>query len=100
RRAPRSPLFPYTTRFRSAIEVPRRDGAVRIDYLPGGEVAVAWRPLTPRALPVVLTPYVLPGGLGEHKWRDRSLLDAIPDALLLEDRKSTRLNSSHVKISY
>jgi para-aminobenzoate synthetase/4-amino-4-deoxychorismate lyase len=66
------------------IDVPRRDGAVRIDYVPGGEVTVSWRPLKPRPLPVVLAPHVLPGGLGEHKWRDRALLDAIPDALLLD----------------
>ena len=36
-------------------------------------VTVEARPLTPRALPVVLTPHVLPGGLGEHKWVDRRL---------------------------
>ena len=33
-------------------------------------------PATPRAIPP-LAPYVLPGGLGPHKWRDRALLDAL-----------------------
>jgi para-aminobenzoate synthetase/4-amino-4-deoxychorismate lyase len=50
---------------------------VRIDYVPGQGVTVSHRPLTPRALPVVLAPYVLPGGLGEHKWIDRELLDSL-----------------------
>ena len=60
------------------IEVPvDRDGAVRIDYVPGAAPTVTWRALKPRALPIVLTPYVLPGGLGEHKWIDRRLLDTL-----------------------
>src|SRR5436305_11849155 len=66
RRPPRSTLFPYTTLFRSVVEIEaagaaqpdghRRDGGRRID-----EVA--------------------------RRRRD-------------QDRKSTRLNSSHVRISY
>jgi para-aminobenzoate synthetase/4-amino-4-deoxychorismate lyase len=61
-----------------AIEVPtKEDGAVRITYVPGKPIVIETRPLKPRALPVVLTPYVLPGGLGEHKWADRRLLDAL-----------------------
>jgi para-aminobenzoate synthetase/4-amino-4-deoxychorismate lyase len=60
------------------IHVPTdRDGAIRIDYVPTNAPTVTWRELKPRALPIVLTPYVLPGGLGEHKWRDRRLLDAL-----------------------
>jgi len=59
------------------IELPARDGAVRIDYVPGRPPTVTWRPLTQRELPIVLTPHVLPGGLGEHKLRDRALLDAL-----------------------
>jgi para-aminobenzoate synthetase/4-amino-4-deoxychorismate lyase len=61
-----------------SIEVPAdRDGAIRIDYVPGEPPTVTWRALTPRVLPVVLKPHVLPGGLGEHKWRDRRLLDRL-----------------------
>ncbi len=59
------------------VDVPRGDGAVRIDYVPGRGVSVSSRPLKTRVLPIVLRPYVLPGGLGEHKWRDRRLLDAL-----------------------
>src|SRR5690349_22460205 len=75
RRPPSSTLFPYTTLFRS-------------DLFPGaGDLAAAtyWsglRPMTPDGTPVVgATPF---------------------DNLFLNtgDRKSTRLNSSHVEISY
>jgi para-aminobenzoate synthetase/4-amino-4-deoxychorismate lyase len=59
------------------LEIPHEDGAVRIVYVPGRPIAIDTRPLRSRTLPVVLTPYVLPGGLGEHKWRDRRLLDAL-----------------------
>src|SRR3989442_3079373 len=73
RRPPRSTLFPYTTLFRSVFEV---DSA------------------TPRAKFVVLevTKWVPEGDLTFDEVRDR-----IRDTL---DRKSTRLNSSHVRISY
>jgi para-aminobenzoate synthetase/4-amino-4-deoxychorismate lyase len=47
------------------------DGALRIAD------EIAFRPLKPRTLPIVLTPYVLPGGLGDRKWSDRDLLDAL-----------------------
>ncbi len=60
------------------IEVPTgEDGAVRITYVPGRPVAIETRALRARGLPVVLTPYVLPGGLGEHKWVDRRLVEAL-----------------------
>jgi para-aminobenzoate synthetase/4-amino-4-deoxychorismate lyase len=60
------------------ITVPTQaDGAVRIVYVPGHAPRVQARPLRPRALPVVLRPYTLPGGLGEHKWLDRRALDAL-----------------------
>ena len=58
--------------------MPGRDGAVRIDVRArAGRDRDRGAALTPRALPIVLTPYVLPGGLGEHKWVDRRLLDAL-----------------------
>jgi para-aminobenzoate synthetase/4-amino-4-deoxychorismate lyase len=59
------------------IEVPAEDGAVRITYVPGRPISIETLALRPRALPVVLTPYVLPGGLGEHKWVDRRLVRAL-----------------------
>jgi len=47
------------------------DGALRI-----GE-EITFTALKPRPLPIVLTPYLLPGGLGDRKWRDRALLNAL-----------------------
>src|SRR2546426_8833799 len=75
RRPPRSTLFPYTTLFRSAWglvagEVARADQHV---VRIGGEIAVV---------------------LAVHEQQ----IDA--DGRRLRDRKSTRLNSSHLVISY
>src|SRR2546429_5462049 len=72
RRPPRSTLFPYTTLFRS----------------PHGQEApgCAIRPPTPRSGAPPRTP------------RARSRYEALGGGL--QDRKSTRLNSSHGYISY
>src|SRR3712207_8456114 len=82
RRPPRSTLFPYTTLFRSR-RCDRRRQALRRPVGPGLHAAVA----------VVDQPtwWVMP--LDGH--------DQGVDAQLgPEDRKSTRLNSSHANISY
>src|SRR5256885_4440974 len=71
RRPPRSTLFPYTTLFRS-----RRHGQPRVALLHdsrSGRAALRY----------------LAGRFLEDRWR-----------LHMEDRKSTRLNSSHLVISY
>src|SRR2546426_10392749 len=82
RRPPRSTLFPYTTLFRShllALGSP-------FDGLPP-EVPGAGKPLP--AVPPIAMPAVYAAE------RPRALdLGALPD------RKSTRLNSSHLVISY
>src|SRR2546427_5800452 len=70
RRPPRSTLFPYTTLFRSHLEA--REALLGH----GGHV----------------------GQLGQALGRSRG--DAAHLARLDEDRKSTRLNSSHSQISY
>src|SRR2546428_7220868 len=82
RRPPRSTLFPYTTLFRSAV--------------PTGSARVRWRVDDQTNFPVPHQPK-----------RVRGLILADPiygrraDAVLpQEDRKSTRLNSSHDQISY
>src|SRR5438874_7976558 len=80
RRPPRSTLFPYTTLFRSEIQVapilggrlPRERRVLLQELIPDGD-AVAQR-----------IPRNLEGGV----FREPG------------DRKSTRLNSSHVEISY
>src|SRR5437868_7220837 len=68
RRPPRSTLFPYTTLFRSAIDLHTNDHAFLKDHRIMVQVQSTWFPLYDR------NPMV--------------------------DRKSTRLNSSHVSISY
>src|SRR3712207_8289028 len=79
RRPPRSTLFPYTTLFRSVLGAelqpvePVLDGPPRRRAIAGAELE-----------------------LGAQRRRDRQVLrlDRV------EDRKSTRLNSSHANISY
>src|SRR3712207_8390685 len=77
RRPPRSTLFPYTTLFRSE-DVAQHVGAERLEPL-GHERAA-------RVLAV-----------GDVLLLD---LDVAGRAAEYEDRKSTRLNSSHANISY
>src|SRR3712207_7007572 len=74
RRPPRSTLFPYTTLFRSAAEVPHRDGG---EGQQGRTRGGAERQ---------------PAGRGED-----GVAHGEPGE---QDRKSTRLNSSHANISY
>src|SRR5690349_22549305 len=89
RRPPRSTLFPYTTLFRSGgggrvRQRGRPHGELRADrgeqVWPGGDVRLAGLVVTGGAAAPVLGGPVLP--------------------VRLPDRKSTRLNSSHVEISY
>src|SRR5256886_10682480 len=81
RRPPRSTLFPYTTLFRSHIMVHERDS------LGDRQAVVAHRHECPA-----------PAGHA-HDHAPARGRDA-PDILRVEDRKSTRLNSSHSQISY
>src|SRR3712207_8588136 len=79
RRPPRSTLFPYTTLFRSRRVGPQAMPRFEIRddrQAPGGDLLAA-------------------GGLD-------GVLHHLPrvDLLALQDRKSTRLNSSHANISY
>src|SRR3712207_8337385 len=76
RRPPRSTLFPYTTLFRSGGAVVDAGGVA------GGDAAVA------------LEGGAQAGELLRRRVRARVLV------LLHQDRKSTRLNSSHANISY
>ena len=70
------------------------DGAVRITVSPAGP---------PPAGTVALEPFVLPGGLGAHKWRDRQLLDAVaalrPGTVpLLVDTDGLVLEAAHANV--
>src|SRR5438874_4647162 len=80
RRPPRSTLFPYTTLFRS------------LGHAGGGERGQRLVERRHRA--------AIGGGRGGHQPREHRLLRGrrLPRRAL--DRKSTRLNSSHVEISY
>src|SRR3712207_7818089 len=80
RRPPRSTLFPYTTLFRS--------GWLGVTAL---ATWVGWAIATWRIALLVAASFVSFGLLGY--WEDS--VD-----LLIVDRKSTRLNSSHANISY
>src|SRR2546426_3337951 len=75
RRPPRSTLFPYTTLFRSVVDagVARRLG-----------------------IPAVTTVHGFTGG----DWKNRFYERLQRRAYRRVDRKSTRLNSSHLVISY
>src|SRR3989454_9266146 len=82
RRPPRSTLFPYTTLFRSAVERHVESGRVEVRGLDPADVRArrhageAAGEVVPRAAVVAREPDVA------------------------VDRKSTRLNSSHLVISY
>src|SRR3712207_7986740 len=78
RRPPRSTLFPYTTLFRSLQ----------------GHLPVGRRPREVDDAPVVAA---LPHFFRLHRHVEAA---AIAERRVAQDRKSTRLNSSHANISY
>src|SRR3712207_8802086 len=82
RRPPRSTLFPYTTLFRSMP-----GSALPIALLTGSTPAARRKELLDRLASGELSVVV-----GTHA--------LIEDPVTFEDRKSTRLNSSHANISY
>src|SRR5437773_5237391 len=81
-----SPLFPYTTLFRSVFDLLVREGDLR------GR----------RVLEVGCGTGQLAAALAERAYAKVWAVDASPEMLAVarEDRKSTRLNSSHITISY
>src|SRR5256885_8050675 len=83
RRPPRSTLFPYTTLFRSGTPNP---SAHSISALTGKDMTVRWGSNFEDDL----------AGAPEHAVADPNL-DGLAERV---DRKSTRLNSSHLVISY
>src|SRR5207249_7250608 len=99
RRPPISPLFPYTTLFRSVLtvflrRVPRQSGfptaVFPIDHPPTESY-----PRSPRCRP--LPPF--DSGMGSRVFWPAAQAGDRP-IQFSRDRKSTRLNSSHVSISY
>src|SRR3712207_8947539 len=92
RRPPRSTLFPYTTLSRSRVE-------------PDAELADQFRPVLRLGLPQVLQKRLGPAAGDRAEVLD-DLFPRHADAVVADrqrlgqDRKSTRLNSSHANISY
>src|SRR3712207_7633287 len=86
RRPPRSTLFPYTTLFRSLQDVDLDRGLVVL----GGREDLA---LAGRDRRVALDELRHDAALGLDAERQRGHVEQ-------QDRKSTRLNSSHANISY
>src|SRR5438270_3946226 len=82
RRPPRSTLFPYTTLFRSP-RCHNRDGVVNI--IPGGDIGGRW---------------IIGRSLGKRHGKPGRVCRLATVQTHGEDRKSTRLNSSHSQISY
>src|SRR2546426_6800301 len=78
RRPPRSTLFPYTTLFRSPVTSP--------------QLGV---PVVQRGIAAAL--HLHRGRRRERRWDRRG---AAQERRRVRDRKSTRLNSSHLVISY
>src|SRR3989442_11239049 len=85
RRPPRSTLFPYTTLFRSAAALCRR--SVRM-------LEKALGPQHPDLANVLNTLGAIYEDRAEYKKSEECCRRSVAD------RKSTRLNSSHVRISY
>src|SRR2546430_13080393 len=95
RQPPRSTLFPYTTLFRSR-KISIGDRLVRLE---GDDVPVAFDRFRRAflALPRQQIPQPEPGKTVLGVDPEGPL--EVPDGIL-QDRKSTRLNSSHSQISY
>src|SRR3712207_6892515 len=85
RRPPRSTLFPYTTLFRSSPPPLRGDPLRQLTRRGGREGGVRQPGLEP--------------GLGQQLGQQDRPVERVPSAVH-QDRKSTRLNSSHANISY
>src|SRR3712207_6981877 len=88
RRPPRSTLFPYTTLFRSGEQPVPELGVLAAAGGPGAEVDVE-RPDAVEGL-----------AAEQHVGASPDLPHVRRPAPLAQDRKSTRLNSSHANISY
>src|SRR5256885_10591795 len=97
RRPPRSTLFPYTTLFRS--------GNDELRYQTGGEGMVRAAVLIEAARAKALRERVVHHGVrcdmpGEVRTALEAGLAVLEIRCVEVDRKSTRLNSSHLVISY
>src|SRR5438477_8532501 len=86
RRPPRSPLFPYTTLFRSLRRPAQRHGAALVQGVVDADGSAGAGAVDVRA--------------ALQCRADRPVLAVAAAGRNRIDRKSTRLNSSHMSISY
>src|SRR5439155_20217832 len=93
---PRSTLFPYTTLFRSEEEEESMKVGRRFAILLAAALAAALALIGGRATPAA---HASAKASTVRIWTD-SYRKAAVDKVTSADRKSTRLNSSHVAISY
>src|SRR2546430_16096947 len=98
RRPPRSTLFPYTTLFRSALVI----AVGRLLLLAVGLAPPALPPADADQAVAAVTAFHQAGEQEGSNGTRRKVGPPIVQAFLhfAEDRKSTRLNSSHSQISY
>lgn len=76
---------------------------LRVDLRPGVPDRIVVSPLAARPSPTGLSPVCLAGGLGPHKWADRTLLDRLggltaPHIPLLIDLDGTVLEAAHASV--
>src|SRR5688572_31629617 len=97
RRPPSSPLFPYTTLFRSRVAVHHvaEETVEEIEAALIGEI----RRLEPE-VPLADRRGLVAGAAQKVGQRAHARIEIAPGIFRLRDRKSTRLNSSHSQISY
>src|SRR2546430_11464632 len=91
RRPPRSTLFPYTTLFRSIGLMEGASHKVVEELLAEGQTTVGYE---------VHVRHLAPAPPGSTVLVTSRLQEVRDNKLVFEDRKSTRLNSSHSQISY
>src|SRR5690606_41489932 len=95
-RAPHSTLFPYTTLFRSSDKRGRLFASLLMGAYENGKLVYQGRVGTGFDEEMMED---LGKRFSQLK-RETSPFDKVPREFARQDRKSTRLNSSHVKISY
>src|SRR5256885_7112440 len=103
RRPPRSTLFPYTTLFRS--EFKRQLGRDRVKTMAGGFSQLGLVEMTRKRTRESLAHMLCEScpvcqGKGHVKTVRSVCYEVLREILREADRKSTRLNSSHLVISY